>query len=235
MDETRNDDWTRGDYDETGERANPREGAGHEGRDFTAPLGAVTRGRLEFAGGASRATITADAAPADLYRAHFEGPTPDVQVRDGIVTIRYPRFWPFGWAGYARPHTTEIALNASILWEIALRGGASQLDADLGGLRLRALEINGGASRVEVTLPRPEGAVAIRVGGGASRLTLHHPEGVALRVHVGGGVSRLVLDEQRFGAIGGGMHWQTPDYAGATDRYEIEIVGGASVLTLDVR
>ena len=50
---------------------------------------------------------------------------------------------------------------------------------------------------------------------------------------MGRGVSKLAFDEQRFGAVGGETHLQTPDYEGAADRYDIEVSGGASKLTVD--
>ncbi len=50
-----------------------------------------------------------------------------------------------------------------------------------------------------------------------------------------GGASKLTLDDQRFGAIGGETRLESPDCAGATDRYEITITGGASNVAIDSR
>ena len=44
----------------------------------------------------------------------------------------------------------------------------------------------------------------------------------------------VVLDGQRLGAVGGETALECPDYASATDRYEVVVTGGAnnvSVLT----
>ena len=68
----------------------PRPDMGERPRDFPAPLGAATSGRLEIVPGASRVTIGADAALPGLCRARFEGEPPSVSARDGVVTIRYP-------------------------------------------------------------------------------------------------------------------------------------------------
>jgi hypothetical protein len=86
-----------------------------------------------------------------------------------------------------------------------------------------------------VTLPRPSGTVSVRVSGGASDVTIHRPAGVAARVRVGRGASKLAFDDQHFGAIGGETRLQTPDYGDAADRYDIEVSGGASKLTVDAR
>lgn len=204
----------------------------NEVKDYTAPLGSITYGHLQFVRGAANVTLRVDSSLGDLYRARFDGPLPEVHARDGTVTIRYPRtFHPFDW----RKRAADVTLNGSIPWQIEFRGGLSELNADLSVLRLGSFEIIGGASRVAVTLPRPSGTVSVRVSGGASDITIHRPAGVAARVRVGRGASKLTLDDQHFGAIGGETRLQTPDYEGVADRYDIEVSGGASKLTVDTR
>jgi hypothetical protein len=72
----------------------------------------------------------------------------------------------------------------------------------------------------------------IRVSGGVSHLTLRRPDGVPARVHIGGGASKLELDTQCLGAIGGPVRLETPGYSSASDRYDLEIGGGASKVTI---
>jgi hypothetical protein len=201
-------------------------------KDYTAPLGAASSGRLQFVRGAANVALRADSSIDDLYRARFDGPPPEVHARDGAVTIRYPRtFHPFDW----RRRTAEVTLNPAIPWQIEFHGGLSRLDADLSALGVGSFEVTGGASGVAVTLPRPSGTVSVRVTGGASDVTIHRPEGVAARIRVGRGVSELAFDEQRFGAIGGETRLQTPGYDGAADRYDMEVAGGASKLSVGTR
>jgi hypothetical protein len=204
----------------------------NEVKDYTAPLGSVTNGRLQVVRGASNVTLHVDSSMGDLYRVSFDGLLMEVHAQDGAVIIRYPRtFHPFDW----RKRAAEVTLNGSIPWQIEFRSGLSRLDADLSALQLGSFEIVGGASGVAVTLPRPSGAVSVRISGGASDVTIHRPAGVAARVSVGRGASKLAFDDQRFGAIGGETRLQTPDYEGAADRYDIEVSGGASKLTVDAR
>ena len=198
---------------------------GPKSRDSSTPLGSATSGHLRFVRGASNVTIHRDPSTDDLYRARFEGPLPEARAEGGIVTIKYPRtLHPFDW----RKWDTDIVLNGQIPWEIGVVGGVSRLDADLSGLRLDSFDVSGGASKVEMTLPKPSGAVSIRFDGGASDVTIRRPAGVAARVRARGGASNLTLDDQHFGAIGGETRLERPDYSGATDRYEITITGGAS-------
>jgi hypothetical protein len=51
-------------------------------------------------------------------------------------------------------------------------------------------------------------------------------------VRIGSGASNLALDDQRFAAVAGKMIWETPEYKATTNRYDLEIVGGASDLTI---
>jgi hypothetical protein len=204
----------------------------NEVRGCNAPPGSIMYGHLQFVRGAANVTLRVDSSMGDLYRAQFEGPAPEVRTQEGAVTVRYPRiFHPFDW----RKRAAEVTLNGSIPWRIEFRGGLSKLDADLSILRLGSFEIVGGAREVAVTLPRPSGTVSVRVSGGASDVTIHRPVSVATRVSVGRGASKLALDDQHFGAIGGETRLQTPDYESSADRYDIEVSGGASKLTVDTR
>jgi hypothetical protein len=205
-------------------------------RDSAAPLGAATRGRLEFVRGASLVSIEAGGTTPDLYRAHFEGPAPRIAVRDGAVSVQYLRLSLAEWARYALlwgRHAAEIILNTAIPWQIEVRGGVSKFRADLRELHLTLLEVRGGASELEVMLPPPSGVVAVRIGGGASNVTLRRPTGAAAGIQVRGGASKLIFDEQYFGAIGGGVRMATTSHSRAADRYDIVVAGGASRLTVE--
>jgi hypothetical protein len=205
---------------------------GEQGGEFAAPLGSLGSGRLIFASGVSRLTVRAEPSMPDLFRARFEGRTPRVEVEEGAVTIRYPRF---DWRYYLRERPAEVALNARVPWDVEIRDGASRLTADLRGLDVHSFVVSGGASRVELTLPAPSGAVPVRVMGGASNVAIHRPRGAAAQIRVGGGSTNLAFDEQRFGAVGGEVSLRSPDYEDAPDRYDIAITGGASNVAIDTR
>lgn len=201
--------------------------------EVTAPLDGATSGWLTFTTGASHVILRAGPEGADLFRAQFAGQEPRVQARDGRVTIEYSRFWPFDWFVYAlRQPSADVALNPSIPWRIDVRGGLSGLTADLRGLSLASIDTRGGASKVELQLDRPAGTVPLRFGGGASNLAIYRPGDIPVRLNVRGGISCLTIDDHDFGAIGGGFTWESPGYAGAGDRYDISIHGGASQITV---
>jgi hypothetical protein len=197
---------------------------------FRAPLGSASCGRLVFTRGTSHLTIGADPATEDLYRASFEGPEPTVRMEASTVTIRYPRLRQFGRSCSERPG--EVVLNARIPWRIEFGGGVSRLAADLSGLDLDSFEVEGGASRAELRLPKPLGSVAVNLLGGVNNVGIRRPEGVAARLRVSGGVTDLAFDEEHFGVVGGEVSLQSSHYESASDRYDISITGGANNLTV---
>ena len=148
------------------------------------------------------------------------------------MSIVYPRFPAGDWLDDRSEHPAEVELNARIPWDIEVRGGASRLLADLRGLRLGSLSVDGGASRLEVVLPAPSGIVTVVILGGASNVAIRRPEGVAARLRVDGGATNLTFDDRHIGAAGGELDLQSGDYDGAADRYDIAVTGGANNLSI---
>jgi hypothetical protein len=206
---------------------------GGSGGYFAAPLGSSKNGRLRFRNGAHRIVIRADSHLQGLYRASFGDRMLTVGVQSGIVTILYPRIPVDDWLNRRSERLAGVELNARIPWDIEIRGGASRLVADLRGLRLGALSVDGGASRLEVVLPAPSGTVVVVVLGGASNVAIQRPKGTAARLRVRGGATKLKFDDRRIGASGGELDLQSRNYEGATDRYDIAVTGGANNLSID--
>jgi len=200
---------------------------------FAAQLGASRSGRLRFTNGTHRVVIRAGSHLRGLYRASFGERMPIVVVRGGIVSIRYSRVASCDWTGYRPERPAEVALNAGIPWDVEVRGGASRLLADLRGLRLGSLKVDGGASRLEVVLPAPSGVVTMVILGGASNTIIRRPQRVAARLRVDGGATNLTFDDRHIGAAGGELDLQSRDYNATTDRYDITVTGGANNLSID--
>lgn len=194
---------------------------------FSAPLSAATIGRLIFTRGAGHLAIQADSSMRDLYRIYFDGKLPAVETQDGHVKVTYP---PFHLAYLLGRESAKATLNGSIPWEIGIRGGVSSLEGELIGLQLHGLDIQGGASRIQVRLPYPSGLTSLLISGGVSNSVFMRPEGVAVRLEVNHGANRLAFDRQSYGSMGGMIRLETPDYAQAVDRYCIHISGGANNL-----
>lgn len=189
---------------------------------------ATTPYRLLFPHGVANLTVRVDPSVPGAYRGEFYGPKPRVTEAEGLVSIDYSQFNPFMWGRTS----ADVRLSPSASWTVEIRGGVSHWDSDLRDLQLRGIEVRGGVSKVDLRLPRPSGTAAVRVSGGVSHLTLRRPAGVPARVQIGGGASKLELDSQYLGAVGGPVRLETPDYANGVDRYDVEIGGGASRITV---
>ena len=202
------------------------------GDHFSAPLGPSKKGRLRFTNGAHRIAIRADLHLRGLYRARFGDRMPTIRVQGGVVTIRSPRVPARDWVDHGPEPPAEVELNAGIPWNVEVRGGASRLVADLRGLRLGSLRVDGGATRLEVTLPAPSGTVVVVVLGGASNVAISRPAGVPARLRVEGGATNLTFDDRRIGAAGADLDLQGWGYERATDHYDIAVTGGANNLSV---
>ena len=85
--------------------------------------------------------------------------------------------------------------------------------------------------RIATTVSIAVGASLVAAGG-ASRVRIQRPSGVAAQLRVHGGANRLEFDAQHFGAVGGDAVLAGPGWDLASDRYTIEIRGGASRLSV---
>lgn len=199
---------------------------------FSAPLVDLENARLVFSSEAFRLTLRADDLKDALYQARFEGPVPDVNVKDGVVTIRYPRRL---WIPSMEKRAAEIILNIAIPWQIALQGGAAETNAELSGLNLASLEVKGGLHKLDLNLPTPSDVVPLRISGGVSETTIRRPAGVAARVHLKGWATELAFDEQTFNAVGNDVRLQSQDFDPTGLFYDIDVDSSASHFTITSR
>jgi len=219
---------------------------------YVAPLGEATRGRLVFISGAPRLSMTAapfgpqavarvvmetsasrlslsgDSPPDQLATASFEGPPPDVRAADGTITVRYrrPRL-------DVRSRRARISLNPSIPWMVEVHGGVTDLDADLAAVALSGLQLDGGVNHLRLELAAPRGTVRLEINGSASDARIGRPPGTDVALRVRGVLSHLRFDDEKRETVGGELRMQSRGFGRATDRYEIDMTGGAARLTID--
>jgi hypothetical protein len=198
-------------------------------KTFTAARNGVTEGRLEVTRGGTHITVRAS-DHADLCEAEFDGAAPTVVANDGQIAITYPRF---SFADLLRHpgHRADIRLSPEVPWSLVFNGGLGESDLDVSGLDLRALRVAGGVGSVRILLPEPRSAVLVTIEGGASKLEVVHPAGVSVRLRIAGGATRLVFDGKEHPPIGG-ARLETANASSAKEWYEIEILGGASEVSV---
>jgi hypothetical protein len=204
-------------------------------QELTVPYEGQTRMRLIFTKGVSDLSLRVGAAETALIRGHFDGLVPGVLVAGDEVSIRYPRFGIADWLGgvlWGEGIGATLVLHPGVAWELVFQGGASELDVDFRYGRVTGLEISGGASEVYLTLPAPDTVVPLRIRGGASELAICRPANVPVGVHVRGGVSCLEIDGREIGAAGGPISLDSDGWGTAAARYDLQLTGGASELSV---
>jgi DNA-binding MarR family transcriptional regulator len=195
---------------------------------YSAPLGELSSAQFVVSNGIYSLTLCADDQMAELYQARFEGSVPEVKVKDGVVTIRYPRrLWPI-----KEMRAAKVTLSTAIPWQIMIQGGLYEAEAELSNLNLAGLEVKGGFSKSRLELPVPSGIVPIRISGGAAEIIIRRPAGVAARVHLKGWVSDFTFDDQTFSTVGNNVHLQSPGFDLTGLGYDIEVASSASKLTI---
>jgi len=84
-------------------------------------------------------------------------------------------------AGRIRNYT-EIWLNPNPLWSIDVDAGAAKLELDLSEYKVKHLEIDGGATSVDVKLGSLFDDVFVSIDAGASSLTIRVPEEIGCKL-----------------------------------------------------
>jgi hypothetical protein len=181
---------------------------------------------------AASLTIAADPTLDRPCQVNWNGPEPTVREREDVIEIGYTLGERLK-AMAPRGGSLAVALNPALPWAIELRGGASDLRADLRELRVTAIAISGGASDIVLDLPRPAGELPVRIDGGASQAAIHRPPGVPVTVEIDGGATQLRIDDDRLGAVGGHVRQRA---AGAgDDEIAVRVRGGANGFTVAAR
>jgi len=197
-------------------------------------LGGLTAATLDLNYDAATVDIQAGSLGDLLYRAHVDYPGSDNppsinldRVSGTLEIHESSNFAPFHIFGSSRRHLV-VTLTDRIPWAIQVGGGATNLRLDLRPLPLSKLQVSGGANRLDAQLPSPKGTVLISVSGGANNVVMVAPGHSPWRVAVSGGVNAVTINGASSGNLGGDFQQQSPEYASAADRFDVEMSGGAS-------
>jgi DNA-binding MarR family transcriptional regulator len=195
-----------------------------------APVGGLREARLSIRSGLSSLRLRPGLNPAELYRASFEGSTPQVRLRDGRVLVQF-KGMGFDW----RKRVATFGLNTSVSWTIEVVGGVQKVEADLRSIDVRSLDVVGGAERVQLELGQPSGEIQIKLVGGVKTLRVERPAGVPMRLNVAGGSDGIVVDGVRLDHRGGPTTLESPGWGPNRDRIDLSIVGGSKSIEVVAR
>ena len=184
------------------------------------PLGDAADAAVRIRFGAGELT-TVRARPGDLVDGEFEG---GVLVRESARGLELEQDTTFGIPWLDHPSRWTLGLSGEVPLDLRLEAGAAKARLDLSQLRVRNLDLQGGASEIRVRLPRNAGATSIRAETGVASLVIEVPDGVGARIRSRIALGSSSVDQARFPRTGDG--YASPDYAGAANRADIEVRGG---------
>ncbi|HYN92230.1 MAG TPA: hypothetical protein VES42_00045 [Pilimelia sp.] len=208
----------------------PTEGVGGPAYAVAAPRADREAAVFDVVDGVDRVAVRVADIGADLYRVA----TPEGGPRAPRVAAAGDRFTlTLADTRRAGESRLDVRLSHRVRWTVRLAGGAKDQVVDLGAGTVRGVEILGGTSRTEVVLPKPAGAVPVRLGAGAGEFLVRAPAGVPVRVRLGAGAGSATIDAQRHGGQSAGATFAPAGWATATDRYDVDVAGGVGSFTLD--
>jgi hypothetical protein len=126
-----------------------------------------------------------------------------------------------------------VQLSAAVRWQVRIRAGSMEQVLDLGDGRVSGIELAGGAARIELTLPPPEGTTTVRMSGGAGEWIVHQLGDAPVRVRVSSGAGSVTIDGATQEGVGAAALFGPPEWNGARDRVDVEAVAGMSTFILD--
>ena len=145
-------------------------------------------------------------------------------------------------------NTWDLSLPTSVMRVVSLEVNAGRSDVDLAGARIERLVLTANASDVVVDgsgasvsnlsgkvrvgslaiqLPENDVTGSLDVGGGELRLCT--PPGLGLRLTTKGMPREVVID----GLSQSGTEWESPDYASATHRADLDVHVNFGVVRID--
>lgn len=202
------------------------ESGGADGDDqhtVSAAIDGREQAALHLVSGAAVVTVRTEAMGGTLYEVSTPpdaGVVPRTVDRDDRIEVHLTE------TGEAGPSSVEIVLSTEVDWSLLrFSGGATEQVVDLTGGTVGELDFAAGATRIEVTLPVPQGTVPVRVGAGAGELALRPPPEVPVQVTLHSGAGRVEIDGESHSGVAAETAFTPDGWEDATNRYDVEAAG----------
>jgi len=127
----------------------------------------------------------------------------------------------------------EIELNPRRPWKFKVQAPTWNTVLDVGGLDVREIHVDSGASNLECFLPRPQGVVPIHISSGVVNVSLHRPRASAVVAVIHTGAVKLKLDDYSTKVAIFDVHWQSEGALEARDRFDLDVSSGVVDFRLD--
>jgi hypothetical protein len=161
----------------------------------------------------------------DLYRISSDGAP---RVDDGGDDLR------LRLAGGANggPKSVEIVLSTRVRWTLRLHGGAATTDIDLSNARVDGVDLQGGATRIDLALPAPNGLLPVRMSGGVDQFRVRLRGATPMRVVVRSGAGQVTLAGATHRGVAPGREFTAYGWNRGGTGIDLTALAGMSALTV---
>ena len=193
----------------------------------SAPLRGRTKAGFELVSDTGTIALRAEKLGDDLYRittTEKGSVLPRAQLGTAGVKLFLDETGKRGDAA------VTVLLNADVRWSMRITGGVKAGVFDLSAAAVDEVDFAGGAARIDLTLPEPDGTLPIRLSGGVNRFEVSTSEGVPVRVRTRRGAGQVKLDGRTDDGVARGASFLSPDWADSKDRIDLDAVAGVGTL-----
>jgi hypothetical protein len=122
-------------------------------------------------------------------------------------------------------NNVEMKLNPNPIWDMELNVGAAEVKFDLSAFKTRNLKIQGGASDIDIKLGAALPLTDLKLEAGAASITIRVPESAGCEI-----ISNTFLSSKDFKGFTkmGNQLYQTPNFAGSTNKIKINLQAGVA-------
>ncbi|AGZ41842.1 hypothetical protein [Actinoplanes friuliensis] len=194
---------------------------------LSAPARGRTEARFELVSDTATIDLSTAALGADLYRISTPergSVVPRATIGDTGVRLFLDDNGERGDAA------VKVLLNTDVRWSLRISGGVRQGVFDLGGAKVGTVDFAGGAARIDLTLPAPDGTLPIRMSGGVNRFEVRTGRDVPVRVRTRKGAGQVKLDGRTDDGVARGAAFLSPGWSRSTDRIDLDAVAGVGTL-----
>lgn len=197
---------------------------------ISGPLDGRRTASFDLVNGTSTINLHTDDLGEDLYRVSTpvgSSVVPQARAEGDRVQLFLVR------SGEKGAGAVDIALNSRVRWDLRVTGGAEQSVIDLSSGNVSSVDLIGGATRLDLTLPRPDGTLPVRMTGGINQFIVHTADRIPVRVRMGSGAGQVVLDGRTHNGIAPGKLFTPSRWERSSDRIDLDAVAGVATLKLD--
>ncbi|GAA2574289.1 hypothetical protein GCM10010435_57050 [Winogradskya consettensis] len=145
---------------------------------------------------------------------------------DGAVRLFLDR------SGQRGQEQVEVLLNQDVRWQVTMTGGVKQGTFDLAGAVIEGVDLVGGATRIDLTLPKPDGTLPIRMAGGVNTFEVRAERDVPVRLRTRRGAGQVTFEGRTDDGVAKEAAFLSPGWQKSSDRIDVDAVAGIGTMEL---